>query len=499
MPWYWPFGRKQNADPFGAPVYLKRVARAVLGESGQRRFDVADIGSDAEARWCRKDSRTVNQILQMQLRTLHEQCAYEVRNNPIVDGTIGTHARDVVGADGPKIQIVSGASDNWVNRAERVIQEWSEEATADGRSSLADWLRDDIRDWWQIGDMLTQIVEPSRIESGVRMRLHPLDARGLAYDLHRENTILGVERDEYRAPIRYYITEVEEQWGYRRVEPKVVPAQDILHDFTPLERGQARGFPLMTQALGVINELREYDTTVLRAAKVQALMSVLMTTVDETIEPEEDPADFEIRDGGITRMPSGWKGQALQSSQPGQHNTEFRSERMRELGSPVGMPLLKIKHDASGHNYSSARFDAGDYQRANTCIQSWLFRRRVKPVVKQVLVDAMLRGVLEVRSLRNLQMTASWEPPPHADPVKEAMAAKIRMEARISSPIQECRGDFEQLCAEWRRANELLEAHGMPPMLGPIPGTLTDLENYLNEDPDDGANTENRPNQQQES
>lgn len=481
MAWFWPFSKSSGDNSLDAPVVLRRVRQSLSDQI--RRFDVADVGDDARARWCRADKRTVNQILQMQLRTIHEQCAYEVRNNPIVDGTIGTHARDVVGGNGPKIQI-DGPSDSWAQQAERVIQEWSDEATADGRSSLADWLRDDIRDWWQVGDMLAQLVEPEHITEGIRLRIHPLDARGLSYSLHRPNTILGVERDKYRRPINYYITEVEDQWGHYSVEPTQLPARDVMHDFTAIERGQARGFPLLTQALAVINELREYDTTVLRAAKVQALMSVLMQTVDETLQAEDDPEPFELVDGGITRLPPGWKGSALMSSQPGSHNTEFRSERMRELGSPVGMPLLKIKHDASGHNYSSARFDAGDYQRANNCIQTWLFRRRIKPLVRQVLVDAMMHGVLAVRSLRNVSMSASWEPPPHADPVKEAMAAKIRMESRQSSPIQECRGDFEQICKEWKKANDCLAANGMPKMLGPIPGTLQDLDAYLSDSDD---------------
>ncbi len=80
---------------------------------------------------------------------------------------------------------------------------------------------------------------------------------------------------------------------------------------------------------------------------------------------------------------------ALQTSHPNAQNSEFRKERSRDLGRPAGMPLMQIRLDSSGHNYSSARFDAQTYQKANRIIQGSLGRHRVYPVVALVLIEAM--------------------------------------------------------------------------------------------------------------
>ena len=491
MAWYWPFKRQQESE-FDRPVVLRRIERTLAEHI--RRFELGDTRDSDKAKWCGQDSRSINQILSQQLRVIHERCAYEVRNNAIVDGTIGTHSRDVVGVNGPGIQI-EASSDSWAQAAERVLRDWIDQVTADGRGSLGDWLRDDIRDLWQIGDMMAQVVEPDWVQDGLRTRVHQIDGRGLTYNPTGKNNILGIERDKYRRPINYYVTEVEDQWGLRSVTPKTIPARDMMHDYIAFERGQVRGFPLMTVSLPVLANLREYDSIVMRAAKVQALLSVFMQAIDETIPPEENPAAIEIVDQGITRVPNGFTTNTLTPTQPMANNTEYRSERMRELGSPVGMPLMKLKNDSSRHNYSSARFDAGSYNRACQVLQGWLFRRRVKPLLTIVLREAMLRGMLPVRSLQRITIHDTWDQPPHADPVKEAMAGLIRLNSRQSSPITEARAhgnDFEQLCREWRRANETLVANGMPPMLGPIGGQLTDLNYWINGEQADGqSNNQN--------
>ncbi len=75
---------------------------------------------------------------------------------------------------------------------------------------------------------------------------------------------------------------------------------------------------------------------------------------------------------GITRIPPGWQAQSMATSHPSANNTDFRKERSRDLGRPAGMPLMQIRLDSSGHNYSSARFDAQIYQNANRVIQGSL-------------------------------------------------------------------------------------------------------------------------------
>lgn len=460
----------------------------------QRGFDSAKSTDDNRHRWCGADNRSINQLLHQQLRIMHERCAYEARNNSLVEGTIASHARDCVGRNGPRIQVETNSdtahSDRWVERAEEVIRDWCEECTADGQSSLGDWLRSDMADLWKIGDQLAQIVTDRDSTNDIFTKIHELDGRGLWHNHSNPKVLFGIERNQFRRPTYYNIVDVEEEFGLFNshyglaINPKRIPAKDILHSFIKKEKGQIRGYPLMAASLDAVNELREYDGAVLGAAKAAAYLHAVMSATSDGVIPDADASAFELAGSGtVTKTPIGWQLNTLDSKQPGPQNTEFRSERSRELGLPAGMPLMKIRHDASNHNYSSARFDAGDYNRACGVFQQWLWRKRIKVPVVLVLQEAMLRGRLAPRALNKIRLRAEWDQPPHADPVKEALAAKLRMEMRISSPQLECiplGHDFEKICSDWKRANELLEKNNMPPMLGAVPTNLEELVAYLN-------------------
>ncbi len=246
-----------------------------------------------------------------------------------------------------------------------------------------------------------------------------------------------------------------------------------------------RGFPQLASCLQVISDLREYDGAVLDAAKVQAMMAVLMFTNPNNamVEPEETPEDVRLKKMGITRLPPGWQAQSMATSHPSANNTDFRKERSRDLGRPAGMPLMQIRLDSSGHNYSSARFDAQIYQNANRVIQGSLGRHRVYPFVRLILAEAMRVGILRPRLFSRHEVAFRWPQPPHVDPVKEAMAERIRLENKTLSPQAACAShnlDFDKIAKDWEIANQLLEKYGMPPMFGGIPTNLAQLIQYLN-------------------
>jgi capsid protein len=309
-----------------------------------------------------------------------------------------------------------------------------------------------------------------------------------------ENIMLGVERDKYNRPIRYYFEdEIRSEFGYKSHIIKPIPARDILHFFEELEPGQVCGWPRLASCLQAITDLREYDNAVLDAAKVQAMMHIIMSTTSDMTEPEMNPADVRMKRMGVTRAPVGWQMNALHTSQPNSNNTEFRNERTRELGRPAAMPLMQIRLDSSGHNYSSARFDGQNYQKACKIIQGSIGRHRVRPVVMLALTEAMIIGILRPKVITKSMINFRWPQPPHVDPVKEAMAERIRLENRTLSPQMAAAShnlDFDHLVKDWALANKLLKQNGMPELLGGIPTDLNALKNFLSLD-DEGAENGN--------
>ena len=78
--------------------------------------------------------------------------------------------------------------------------------------------------------------------------------------------------------------------------------------------------------------------------------------------------------------------------------------------------------------------------------------------------------------------------------VKEAMAQRLQLENRTLSPQRAClenNVDFETVCREWKKANEILVKNGLPEMLGPIPTDPNVLAAIMA-----NSNQEKQPNQQ---
>lgn len=463
-----------------------RIAVRFVDVENARNWDAAITTEENAHQWVNATGRTINEALVDHYDRLCDRSALEARRNPTVEGVIKSHATDVVGDEGPGLVMMTD-DDAWNSEAEAIFTEVSGCVDASGTLSLGEWLRQDIYQAWVTGDMVCQIVEDPDCDTAIKTRVHPINPNRLRSPFpgrQAERMLLGIERTKLNRPTNYWFTdEIQSEFGYISQEYTAVPSRDVLHWFQSLEPGQVRGFPWMASALQCISDLREYDGAVLDAAKVQAMHNAVMETLNPNIEPEEDPADLRLKKMGITRSPVGWQIRALQTSHPGNNNTDFRKERSRDLGRPVGMPLMQVRLDSSGHNYSSARFDAQIYQKANRVIQGSLGRHRIYPLMQLTLIEAMRMGILKPKLFSRKQVMFRWPQPPHVDPVKEAMAERIRLENKTMSPQQACAAhnlDFDKLAKEWALANKIMEQNGMPPMFGGLPTDLAKLAAYLN-------------------
>jgi len=460
-----------------------------------RNWEAAETTEENKHQWLRADGRTINEILIDSLNDIAARAILEARRNPTVEGVIKSHACDVVGDEGPGLQMRTD-DDAWNREAEAIWAEIAGQIDGSGTLSLGEWLRQDMYQSWVAGDMICQIVDDAQAETVVKTRIHPINPNRLRSPTgaaNFENLMLGIERNKLNRPTHYhFLDEVRNEFGFVGWGTTRVVARDILHFFESLEPGQVRGWPRMASCLQAVSDLREYDNAVLDAAKVQAMMNVIMSTTNPNQEPDDNPADLKLKRMGTTRAPVGWNVQSLQTSHPNAQNTEFRKERSRDLGRPAGMPLMQIRLDSSGHNYSSARFDAQTYQKANRIIQGSLGRHRVYPIVRLVLIEAMQKGILAPRLFQRNEVGFRWPQPPHVDPVKEAMAERIRLENRTLSPQDACSAynlDFDKVAKDWALANQILEKNGMPPLLGGIPTNLAELAAFLNPEQEDTNET----------
>src|SRR5687768_2173239 len=72
-----------------------------------RRWEAAETNRLNRTHWRNATGAPINEDLSGDLRTLRARCRYESYNNPIVEGVIGTHQVDLVGVQGPTLQVRS--------------------------------------------------------------------------------------------------------------------------------------------------------------------------------------------------------------------------------------------------------------------------------------------------------------------------------------------------------------------------------------------------------
>lgn len=400
-----------------------------------RRFENADTDRLNQAHWLNADDSSVNNWLQLQLATLRARSAYEARNNSTLLGVINTHCDDIVGSDGPSLQVISD-NDQFNRTAERVWQDWFAAPTPRRNVSGASLLKLWIRSLWKCGEYLAQLVTDPAAPGPVKMRLQPIHPRRLSTPVELTgdpNVFMGIRFDGFGRPTQYWIASASPSGQSWVPVYKPVPADDIIHEFIVEEEDQIRGCPWAASCLDVAADMREYDARVQDSAQQIADQSAMLYTDHPDAQLWQLPEETTVQRRTVRMLPPGWKPFVYPATQPAVQYPDYRAERLRELGRPVGMPLLLVRLDASSHSYSSARLDTQVYRRAVHGLQVWISGSpRSAGTLNRCFAEVIGEAKWTFSELRSpppavlLQWT--WPVLPHVDPEKERKAQTIALQ-----------------------------------------------------------------------
>lgn len=343
---------------------------------GARRWEGADTDRLNQAHWTYAADESLNAWLAEQLPTLRGRAIYEVKNNGVLLGMIATHADDIVGPDGPQLQVQSD-NDAYNSALEELWRQWFYSPTHLPNVSGASLLRLWIRSLWKQGSFLAQLITDENAEGPVKMRLRPHHTRRLgtpAQLVGSPRVYNGIEFDRIGRPIRYWIQQQDGiGTGYVNITAyDPVPADLIVHEFIREEEDQGTGVPWLSPSVQPSADLRDYDYSVQDAARQLADNTPVLKATGQDVQTWASPETLTRERRQIPMLPPGWEAQWPVATQPAAQYPDYRGERMREFGRPVGMPLMLIRLDSSKHNYSSARFDSQVYDRAVESLQNWI-------------------------------------------------------------------------------------------------------------------------------
>jgi len=295
---------------------------------------------------------------------------------------------------------------------------------------------------WHTGEFLGQFVTvpaAERNREDFRTAIHSIHPRRVWTPPEAvgrpDRVCMGVERTATGRPTFYWVNEapvgcsgiVRDQW--RRIA-----ARNVIHEFRRNEPGQIRGIPMMAPVLQAIADLRDYDAEVLEAARLATYFGVILSATGEGVEPLMVNESVEMERRRIVNAPPGWEPKTINPTQPSTNYVQFRTERQRDIGRPANMPANVVRLDSSNHNFSSARFDAQMYGRANKQWQSLIERRALNRMVRVIEQEAQLLNRVGERPER-VRFEWVWPPALYlaADPLKEAKAATERLDNGTST------------------------------------------------------------------
>lgn len=454
-----------------------------------RKFESADTHRLNSAHWTYATDESVNSWLSSQLSIIRARAHYECRQNGILAGMIGTHADDIVGSDGPTLQVMSD-NDAYNKSLESLWNTWFAAPTPKKNISGASVLKLWIRSLWKSGEFLAQIVTDKQAEGPVKLRIKPIAPRrlgspgSLAGD---PRTFMGIQFDQLDRPTRYWIADssIAASW-LTTYTP--IPADLIIHEFITEEEDQGRGIPWLNTSLQPSADLRDYDTDVQHAARFLAnQQGILCTEHPDAVLDDSTLTEYEMEPGTLKTAASGYKPYFPPSVQPPVQYPDYRAERQREFGRPVGMPLMMIRLDCAKYNYSSARLETQNYYRAVAGIQSWLSGTEKSTGTLSRLVDELAKEArFSIPALRNrppiVMYHWTWPSRPHVDPTKESNAEETALTTRtitLTDALAARGRDLETHIEIMRREEEAFINAGLTPpewMRGTSPAASSDSQ-----------------------
>lgn len=458
----------------------------------QRTWESADTDDHNGDRWSRASDTSMAWHMPIDLPTIRMRAEYESRNNPLIEGVAETHAVDLIGSHGPTLQVQS-SSTQYNRAAEKLWKTWWHECDHNGEQSGVDLLNLGVRGLWTAGEFLWQITSEGE-EDDIAARVLAIHPRRLTTPADMAmSVIMGVERTKTGRPIAYHIEDRDESspympWLGQHIR---IPAADMIHVFRRHEPAQPRGVPLLASCLQTVADLRDYDLQVLDAARAAADHAIVLSTSNPAAKPAvfAGAASIKYNRREMTVAPPGWAPTQMKAEQPTTNYVDYRSERMRDIGRPVSMPLMMVRLDSSKHNYSSARFDAQVYHRQLAAWRAWIQRVVLARLLRVVLREAELIGLLPPAP-EDFESVWLWAPMPHVDPQKEADAEARRLASltmTLSDALAAQGKDFDEHVATLARERDALMAVGLPLPLPPTAAVAGPPEEETTEDAEEQA------------
>lgn len=431
-----------------------------------------------------------------ELPTLVSRSRDLIRNHGVASGAIQTLTDNVVGTglrlsampDYKALGKTKDWADQWSRKTEALWRSFSESTEIDAANSL------------NFHGLTTQIFR-SGVSNGealvlplwlnkknrtfhTAVQLVEADRMNTPGDKNSDKNVRGgIELDRYGAPVAYWISKqhpgdvflgsVSASDAYQRIPAYTqFGRKRVIHVHDKERTGQNRGKPLLTSVMPLFKMLDHYERSELQAAVVNAMIAAFVETPIDSESIAEmfggSTEDYlaarnewqvKLQGGAVIPVFPGDKVSPFTPSRPNSAYSSFVENVLRHIGTGLNLPFELLMKDFSKTNYSSARASLMEAWRYFMGRRTWLSTYWAKPVYELWLEEAIHKGLIEAPRFydnKALWTRCKWIGPGRGwiDPVKEAKASKIRLDADLSTLEDECASqglDWEEVLEQRAR------------------------------------------------
>lgn len=430
--------------------------------------------------------------------------------SPLAAGAIKTVRTNVIGSglmlksqiDAKYLGLSEEEASEWEETTEREWRLWAESVDCDAERK-------------QTFYQLQSLTLMSAIMSGdVFVTLPIIKRPGSVYDLRvglieadrvcnptdglvpaGANVLGGVEVGKYGEAIAYWISKFNpdshprmnqkpmNEWKRVLAFGATTGRRNVLHIMADVERpAQRRGVPMLAPVVEALKQLARYSEAELMAAVVSGMFTVfiksntpnspLQQMFDPAQQIDQDPRSYELGNGAIVALD---ENEEVQTANPGRPNTAFDGFVIaisRQIGAALEIPYeLLVKNFTA--SYSASRGALLEAWKMFRMRREWIVGNFCQPIYEEWLTEAVLKGRIKAPGFfDDPAIKAAWcgsdwygDSQGQLDPLKEATAAKIRVEEGFSTREREAAEltgmDYRKVIAVRRREEEMRRDAGL--------------------------------------
>lgn len=447
------------------------------------------------------------------LQTLTARSRDLGRNNGLMGGAMQTMRDNIVGSvlrlsATPDYRLLGWDREQareWGNGVESKFRSWSETTECDASRSLnlLGMTLQALGGGMLNGDSLALPLWLPRAGTRWNTRIMTMEADRLCTPLgqeHRADIRGGIEFDTYGAPLAYHILKRHPgdafglfgQHGAQLLEWDRVPAftawgrQRVIHLHDKERTGQSRGRPIASAVMREFHMAGKYASNELEASLANSLVAAFL---ESDLDQEsagalfgEDPRAAwgksvqqaqsirKMKGAAIIPLPVGARVSSFTPGRPNQAFEAFMLASLRHIAAGMNLPYELLLKDFSKTSWSSARASLLEAWRYFHGRRRWLTDYWLRPIYALWFEEAVNAGEIEAPGFyqnkyaylraRFIFGGRGW-----VDPVKEAQAAVIRMNAGLSTLEKECAeqgDDYEEVLDQRALERDMLIARRLP-------------------------------------